>query len=245
MTKNGKLRPSVALYIACELERDPKVGGFGFWFGRHHPLNIEGPEVCGRWIAQKNYLWEEGGMHEYWNRTRQRFERYWRGIENLPKLFHHGGYFGKAQRKRGSEEEVRVHAVMALVSAHEFEHRRAMPHWGPIPEPAIGGISIGWKIYHEPAPSPDHPVFGHAQLQRSIGYRSLWPARGDSTIVRKAAGKSMDVAFEARDVCIVGLPELFLRHLHTRTAEELYEEWLDAEIIIGKKPPRGQKRRRT
>ena len=55
----------------------------------------------------------------------------------------------------------------------------------------------------------------------------------------------MDVAFEARDVCIVGLPELFRRHLHTRYAEELYEEWLDAEIIIGKKPPRGQKRRRT
>ena len=63
--------------------------------------------------------------------------------------------------------------------------------------------------------------------------------------MRKAAGKSMDVAFEARDVCIVGLPELFLRHLHTRTAKELYEEWMDAEIIIGKKPPRGQKRRRT
>ena len=55
----------------------------------------------------------------------------------------------------------------------------------------------------------------------------------------------MDVAFEARDVCIVSLPELFLTHLHTRTAKELYDEWMDAEIIIGKKPPRGQKHWRT
>ena len=83
-------------------------------------------------------------------------------------------------------------------------------------------------------------------MLRSIGNSSHSPNGGDSTIVRKAAGKSMDVAFEARDVCIVGLPELFPRHLHSRTAEEFYGEWLDAEIIIGRKPaPRGQKRWRT
>ena len=107
-----------------------------------------------------------------WNWNRQRLERYWRGIENLPKLFHHGGCFGNAQRKRGSEEEVRVRAVMALASAHEFEHRAWMPSWGEEKEPVVDGISKDWEIYDKPAPSPDHPVFGHAQLQLSIGYPS-------------------------------------------------------------------------
>ena len=77
-------------------------------------MSIEGPEVCGRWIAQKNYLWEEGGMREY--RNRGGIERYSGGIENLPKLFRRGGYV--AQRKRCSEEEMRAAAVMNLVSAH-------------------------------------------------------------------------------------------------------------------------------
>ena len=180
-------------------------------------------------------------MHEY--RTRSGIERHSGGIGNLPKLFSRGGYV--VQRKRCSKEEERVHAVMALVSAHEFEHRQVMQKWGLRPEPAVGDISMDWMIYHEPAPSRDHPVFSHGQVLRSIGHSSHSPNGGGSTILRKATGYSMDVAFEARDVCIVGLPELFLRHLHTRTAEELYEEWLDAEIIIGKKPPRGQKRRRT
>ena len=51
----------------------------------------------------------------------------------------------------------------------------------------------------------------------------------------------MHEAFDARDVFIIGLPELFMMHLHSRTARELYDEWLEAEIIIGRKPPRGRR----
>ena len=50
----------------------------------------------------------------------------------------------------------------------------------------------------------------------------------------------MSTAYEARDVYVVNLPELFLHFLHTRYASDIYDEWLWAEIIIGRKPPRGQ-----
>ena len=50
----------------------------------------------------------------------------------------------------------------------------------------------------------------------------------------------MSKAYEARDVYVVNLPELFLRFLHTRHADDIYDEWLGAEIIIGRKAPRGQ-----
>ena len=50
----------------------------------------------------------------------------------------------------------------------------------------------------------------------------------------------MSTAYEARDVYVVNLPELFLHFLHTRTAADIYDEWCGAEIIIGRKPPRGQ-----
>ena len=59
--------------------------------------------------------------------------------------------------------------------------------------------------------------------------------------MRKTAGRPMHEAFEARDVFIIGLPELFMIFLHSRTARELYDEWLEAEIIIGRKPPRGRR----
>ena len=55
-----------------------------------------------------------------------------------------------------------------------------------------------------------------------------------------AAGQPMSTAYEARDVYVVNLPELFLHFLHTRYASDIYDEWLCAEIIIGRKPPRGQ-----
>ena len=50
----------------------------------------------------------------------------------------------------------------------------------------------------------------------------------------------MSKAYEARDVYVVNLPELFLHFLRTRYASDIYVEWLRAEIIIGRKPPRGQ-----
>ena len=53
----------------------------------------------------------------------------------------------------------------------------------------------------------------------------------------------MSTAYEARDVYVVNLPELFLHFLHTRYADEIYDEWLRSEIIIGRKIPRGQGRK--
>ena len=52
------------------------------------------------------------------------------------------------------------------------------------------------------------------------------PSEGEANIVRKATGYSLDKAYEGRDVYIVGLPDLFYMHLHTRAAEELYKEWM-------------------
>ena len=96
------------------------------------------------------------------------------GIENLPKLFRHGGYFKDTQRKRCSEEEGCVHAVMAWVSAHAFEHRRVMQNWGPFPKPDVAGISMDWMIYHEPAPSRDHPVGGASLSSLIMVIANLW-----------------------------------------------------------------------
>ena len=49
----------------------------------------------------------------------------------------------------------------------------------------------------------------------------------------------MTAAYEARDVYVVNLPELFLHNLHIQCARDIYKEWLSAEIIIGRKAPRG------
>ena len=135
-------------------------------------------------------------------------------------------------------------AIYGLLKAHEFEHRRWIPEWGPKqpPEPAVGG-SENWQVIMEPAPAADDPFFGQFQLQRQAGWRHA-PAVGGcgqpSTIVREAARQPMSTAYEARDVYIVNLPELFLHFLHTRIADDIYYQWLCAEIIIGRKPPRGQ-----
>ena len=88
-------------------------------------------------------------------------------------------------------------------------------------------------------------LFGHFQLQQQAGWHHAPPAVGGcgqlSTIVRVAAGQpSLTTAYEARDVYVVNLPELFLHNLHTRCAGDIYNEWLSAEIIIGRKAPRGQ-----
>ena len=49
-------------------------------------------------------------------------------------------------------------------------------------------------------------------------------------------------AFEAGNVYIVNLPELFLHVLNDRTAGDVYEEWLRAEVIIGRRPRSGKER---
>ena len=141
-------------------------------------------------------------------------------------------------------------AINGLLKLHEFEHRRWIPDWGPKqpPMPAVGG-SENWQVINEPAPAADHPFFGLFQLQLQAGWRhatSRWRWQAGvrhapaSTIVREAADHPMSAAYEARDVYVVNLPELFLHFLHTRHADDIYNEWLGAEIIIGCKAPRGQ-----
>ena len=60
-----------------------------------------------------------------------------------------------------------------------------------------------------------------------------------STIVRKSAGQPLAAAYEARNVFITSLPEVLLLHMHERTAKQLYQEWQECDIIIGKRPQRG------
>ena len=61
-----------------------------------------------------------------------------------------------------------------------------------------------------------------------------------STIVRRSAGQPFERAYEARNVFITNLPEAFLFHKHQRTAAQVYQEWLECEVIIGKRPRRGR-----
>ena len=63
-----------------------------------------------------------------------------------------------------------------------------------------------------------------------------------STIVRRSAGQPLADAYEARNVFITNLPEVLLLHLDTHTAAEVYQKWLQCEVIIGKRPRRGHAR---
>ena len=231
----------------------PAVGGF--WFGYNNQMYVAGPDVSGRWLHAKRALRFAGGYREYWNPYQERYETYWGGIDRLPKLFHMGGFFGKAQRKGCCEEEVRVRAIMASVTEHEMEHRAWMPQWG---EPAVGG-SQDWHVHDEPAPHPDHPFFSQAQLQRSAGYSKGIPAVGGGWKYREGSCIDLPTVFLHLDpvvqvlehsssfffektTCLgqplgpAGSSRAFPQH---RTAKELYDEWLQAEIIIGRKSPRG------
>ena len=57
----------------------------------------------------------------------------------------------------------------------------------------------------------------------------------NSTIVRKSAGQPLAVAYEASEV-ITSLPEVLLLHMHEHTAKQLYQEWQECDIIIGRRP---------
>ena len=63
-----------------------------------------------------------------------------------------------------------------------------------------------------------------------------------STIVRRSAGQPLAAAYEARSVFITSLPEVLLLHIDkgTGTAEQVYQQWLECEIIIGKRARRGR-----
>ncbi|MCP5115270.1 MAG: hypothetical protein GY953_30950 [bacterium] len=167
----------------------------------------------GRWIHAKKSLEKQGERRP------------------LPVLFHRGGdierrqYFKGGKGKGKSKEELRVAAVMGLVAHHECEHRAWDSRWGP--KPAVGGDgSDGWQSYDGQV---DTRFFKNKQLVASIGCSSA-----GCSIQRPAAGGQ-----EGRDVFVVSLPELLLASVDMREAADIYNEWSKTEIIIGKKPRRG------
>ena len=228
----------------------PAVGGEGgggqpggFWFGHDFQVPIEGPKVCGRYIRAKASL-KRHGEHR-----------------PLLRVFHAGGD-PSARKGNGdiksqplaasSWEDRRVHAVMGLVQLHEGEYRRWHTEWGALPV----YCNTDWQRFDGPAPLPGHPFWSHHQLQLrpvTSGIRSsLDHAREfcpmpsqyftSSTILRKASSQPLAAAYESRNVFIVNLPEILLKRMWTHTAAEVYEQWSECEVIIGKRPRRGHSR---
>ena len=167
---------------------------------------------------------------------------------------------GKGKVQNWTWRESRVHSVMGLVRAHEGEYRRWNGAWGPVAPNAVTPSSEDttevWQLLTQPdvgGLDPDSPLIAHHQLQlhpaTSAAPGTLQVARqmamssSGSTIVRTAVGPGVGQplaapSFEARDVFIVSLPEIFLRQ-SSSTAADTYEQWLQCEVIIGKRPPRG------
>ena len=139
---------------------------------------------------------------------------------------------------------------------HEGEYRRWHRNWGPRGtwEGTSEFLGEDWQKILQPAVGgglgADHFLLTHHQLQlipmtssrgsdlQSTRQMAKSGSRG-STIVRSSAGQPLAAAYEARNVFITNLPEVLLLHLHTRTAEQVYQEWLQCEVIIGKRPRRG------
>ena len=214
----------------------------GFLFGINYPLDTEGPLVCGRYIAARKEL----------QRTGSPFLYTW-----LPEVFRAGGRPRPCKGVWGWRDG-RVHSVMGLVQLHEGEYRRWHPNWW---HPNVSGwgtsafVDEDWKKILQPDLAgqlgADHPLLSHHQLQlspitsspgsdlQSARQMAMSGSESGSTIVRRSAGQPLAAEYEARNVFITNLPEVLLLHLHTRTAALVYEEWLQCEVIIGKRPRRG------
>ena len=61
----------------------------------------------------------------------------------------------------------------------------------------------------------------------------------ETMIGRSYCSQPLAAAYEAHNVFITNLPEVLLSHMNKRTAAEVYQEWQDCEVIIGKRPRRG------
>jgi hypothetical protein len=157
----------------------------------------------------------------------------------LPKVFESGGDENRRLRHDAYGYcHPRVCAVMGLVSLHECEFRLWQESWGP-KVPAVGGTHgwrEGWCRYEGPSPAPTDRFFFHKQLQTRIGGSSI---TSSSPLLRACVGQPLAAAYESRNVYIVSLPDLLLACLHTRTAAEIYQEWLAVEVVIGCKSRRG------
>ena len=183
----------------------------------------------------------------------------------LPDVFHEGGgrrpaVGGKGKGKTGKVwdwRDERVHSVMGLVQLHEGEYRRWHPNWGPSP-----GGNEDWQKFFPRAVGrgglgADHFLCRHHQLQLSPmtsspssdlhSARHMAASGSGSTIVRRSAGpppsagQPLAAAYEARNVFIINLPEVFLLYMYKCTAKHLYHEWQQCEAIIGKRPRRGHR----
>ena len=230
-----------------------------FLFGINYPLVIEGPLVCGRWIDAKKELQRSGSPLLYTPLP----EVFHAG--GRPRPCKTGKVWGWSPNG-WSWRDGRVHSVIGLVLKHEGEYRRWHRNWGP------RGTSEGtsafededwfdedWQKILQPAVGgglgADHFLLTHHQLQlipmtssrgsdlQSARQMAMSGSESGSTIVRRSAGQPLAAEYEARNVFITNLPEVLLLHLHTRTAALVYEEWLHREVIIGKRPRRGQSRR--
>ena len=213
----------------------------GFLFGIDYPYGVEGPLVCGRWIRAKNKLREIPVLYR-----------------QLPEVFRVGGCRPRPWCKTGKVmgwtlRDERFHSVMGLVLLHEGEYRQWHANWGPRGTSAFQDED--WQKIWQPAVGgglgADHFLLSHHQLQlramtssagsnlQSVRQMAMSGSASGSTIVRRSAGEPLAVAYEARNVFITNLPEVLLLHLHTRTAEQVYQEWLQCEVIIGKRPRGG------
>ena len=181
-------------------------------------MDIEGPLVCGRYIRAKKLL-QQSGEH-----TPMPGE--------IPEVFREGGEHrpavgGKGKGKTGKVwgwRDERVHSVMGLVQMHEGEYRRWHPAWGP----SHGG-NEDWQKILQPAVAglADHQILRHHQMAMS---------GSGSTIVRRSSSST----HEARNVFIANFPDVLLFFHMQRTADKVYEEWTECEVIIGKRPRRGR-----
>ena len=94
--------------------------------------------------------------------------------------------------------------------------------------------SGGHMLGHRRAPYT-WPWLFNKQVLSSLGSSAH---RHNSTLVRPAVGGPE--FHDGRDAFVISLPELFVMVFDSRVAGDVYEEWLQADIIIGKKLRRGQ-----
>ena len=152
----------------------------GFWFGIDHQMDIEGPDIRGRYFHAKNELQRSGERNP------------------LPYGFHPvvGGYAKGKNHQVLTWRSERIHFVMNLIQMHEGEYRRWHFEWkGRMPELPHSDETDEWK---QPAIGGRQPAIGslltHRQLQsgklqgppmtsQDPGMQMVWGP--DSTIVQR------------------------------------------------------------
>ena len=110
--------------------------------------------------------------------------------------------------------------------------------------PAVGG-QVGGGLadddpllkHHQLIMCPSTSAYG-SDLESAREMASSMLASGSSIVRRARAVAGQPLAYEARNVFIINLPEAFLSHLEKSTAALVYKQWSQCEIIIGMRPRR-------